>query len=316
MEPAHPCDHTFEPEADLLRILIIAAWLVFAADALLVGAAIVTRDMGDDAAGRGLALGWGLIGLVFVLVGGAALFFAGRAQSWLGAGGSMFVLAMPLLLFFGSDVESWFHKIGSGISNRKYAKEMAGYPEPAQRELGQAIEIGDFAAMRRILAKHPNLNGRNAAGFDLLSHAVSLTTSFGPDRDGTQRVDAVRLLLEAGMDPSQSHDPDGHSPIAMVSYRLDEPPGTEVFGLLLDHGADPNGLDSDKRPVIFDVWRNLDNVRALIDHGANIEIRDSEQNTPLLFYVWNGRWDAAALMLDRGVNQYVHRLRGRPSTAP
>ena len=294
----------------MLKILIIAAWLVFAADAFLVGAAIVTRDMGDDAAGRGLALGWSLIGLVFVAAGGAALFFAGRAQSWLGVGGSMFVLAMPLLLFSGSDVESWFHNIGVGISNRKYEKEMLAYPEPAQRELALAIEIGDVAEMQKVLATHPNLNGRNAARYDLLSRAISLTAGSGPDGKSAQRVEAVRLLLEAGMDPNQSHDPDGHSPVAMVSYRFDDPPCAEVFRLLLDRGADPNGLDASKRPVIFDACQNLDNVRALLDRGANIEIRDSEGNSPLLFYVWNGRWDAAALMLDRGVNIDVVNQQG------
>jgi hypothetical protein len=243
-----------------------------------------------------------LVGLVFVLIGGAALFFAARGQTWLGVGASMAMLAIPPLLFFGSDVEQWFHNIGVGVSNRQMQVKMAGYPEPAQRELAKAIDSGDSAAMQTLLAAHPNLNGRNTAGYDLLSHAIMLTTSYGPYRDGAQHVDAVRLLLEAGMDPNHSHDPDGKSPIAMVSYRLDDPPGNQVFRLLLDHGADPNSLDSDNRPVIFDVWQNLDNVRALLDHGANIEVHDTDNNTPLLFYVWNGRWDAAALMLDRGVN--------------
>ena len=294
----------------MLKILTVTGWLIFAVDALLVGAAIVTRDMGDDAAGRGQALGWGLVGLVFVLIGGTALFFAARGHTWLGVGGSIAMLAIPPLLFFGGDVEQWFHNIGVGISNRQMQVKMGGYPEPAQRELAKAIDAGDFPAMQRVLDTHPNLTGRNSAGYDLLSHAISLTTSFGPYRDGAQRVEAVRLLLEAGMNPNQSHDPDGHSPIAMVSYRLDDPPGSQVFRLLLDHGADPNSLDSDKRPVIFDVWQNLDNVRALVDHGANIEIRDSDDNTPLLFYVWNGRWDAAAFMLDRGVSIDVENKQG------
>ncbi len=154
----------------MFKLLIIAGWGFFAVmDALLVIMAIVAHDTGSDAAGRGVALTFGLFGLAFVLAGGAGLYFSSRAHSWVGAIGSTMPLAVPFMLFFGADVESYLHKIRSGFDSRKEGR----YSEPAQRELAKAIAAGDFAAMRKILASHPNLNGRDAAGYDLLSYALS-----------------------------------------------------------------------------------------------------------------------------------------------
>ena len=108
--------------------IILLGWAVFAVDAFLVVVAIVSRDMGDDAAGRGAGLFWGFVGLVFVLAGGAGLYFSGRAHSWPGVIGSIVPLALPLLIFFGTDVEAYIHKIRAGFESRKQGR----YADPAQ----------------------------------------------------------------------------------------------------------------------------------------------------------------------------------------
>ena len=278
----------------------------FALDAVLVITAIVSRNMGDDAAGRGVALTFGLVGLAFVLAGGAGLYFSSRAHSWPGAIGSIIPLAVPFMLFFGADVESYVRKIRSGFDSRKEGR----YPEPAQRELGKAITAGDFEAMRKILAPHPNLNGHDAAGYDLLSYAVMETRLTRTDEENLRHVEGVRLLLDAGMDPNQSKDSDGSSTFGGLAYYLSQPTpagyvadtaATEVFRLFLDHGANPNVL-REHQPLIFSEWRNLDSLRALLDHGADINMRDEAGDTPLLYYLWNGRWDAALLLLERGAD--------------
>ena len=298
----------------MFKLLIVVGWGVFALDAFLVIVATVSRNMGDDAAGRGAGLFWGLVGLVFVLAGGAALYFSGSAHSWPGAIASIVPLALPLLIFFGTDVESYIHKIRAGFESRKEGR----YPEPAQRELAKAIQNGDFEAMRKILATHPNLNGRDEAGYDLLSCAVGETRYARPDADNLKSVEGVRLLLEAGMDPNQSRDSDGSSTFAGLAYTLSRPTpagwvanpaAAEVFRLFLEHGANPNIL-KDGQPLIFSVWANLDSLRAMLDHGADIDMRDNAGDTPLLFYLWNGRWDAALLVLERGAGIDVQNKSG------
>jgi hypothetical protein len=290
----------------VLKLLTIAAWVLFAVDAFVIVAAVISRDMGDDAAGRGMALSFGLIGLAFLLIGGAALYFFGRAHSWPGVAGSIALLALPLFLFFGSDVEAKFHDAGAWLSDRKVGR----YPEPAQRELARAIEAGDFQAIRKILATRPNLNGRDAAGHDLLSYAVKQTRLLGPNRDSERWVEAVRLLLDAGMDPNQAREPDGTPVFVFLSKVLDDPAAARDFRLFLEHGADPNGPATEEQPPIFNAWENLDSLRALLDHGAQIDIRNRNGDTPLLFCAWGGRWNAALLLLERGAALGVKNKQG------
>src|SRR5580693_8297305 len=186
----------------LLKVLRITAWVLFAADGFMVGAGIVSPNMGNDAAGRGMAMGFALVGLVFLAIGGAALFFGARAHSRLAVTGSLVLLALPLLLFFGTDLESMVHSMTGWISDRKVGR----YPEPAQRELAKAIQAGDPAAMQRILATRPALNARDAAGNDLLGFAVSESRALDTGVSPEKRIEAIRLLLEAGMNPNQARD--------------------------------------------------------------------------------------------------------------
>lgn len=306
----------------MFRTLIIIGWSAFAFDAILAIIAIISRNMGNDAAGRGLAFAYGLIALVFVLAGGAGLFFSGRAHSWLGAAGSIVPLALPLLLFFGTDLESYIHRIKSSFERDKEGR----FPEPAQRDLFKAIRAADYLAMQRALAAHPNLNARDEAGADLLSYAVNetqLARANAPNRqaedvENLKCVEGVWLLLEAGVDSNQSTGLYGNSTFLGSASRVSrptpqgwepDPAGAEVFRLFLDHGANPNAL-KEGRPLIFSVRTNPDSMQALLDHGVDINIRDQEGNTPLLFFLRNGLWDAALFVLERGADTNVQNQSG------
>jgi hypothetical protein len=199
----------------MLKLLIIAGWIFVAIDAFIAGAAILARDMGTDAAGRGLALGLGLVALVPLLLGGTALYFGGRAQSRLGVIASFVLLALPFLIFFGVEVEGWFHDIRVSFTNLGVSR----FPERPQRALADAIDRADFQAMREMLATHPNLNGRNKAGYDLLGHAVRLVQS-GDREDCQRRLEAVRLLLDAGMDPNAQLDGMGQFDVFVIGQRI------------------------------------------------------------------------------------------------
>ena len=46
------------------------------------------------------------------------------------------------------------------------------------------------------------------------------------------------------------------------------------------------------------------------DDGADINLRDANGDTPLLFYLWNGRWPAGLLLLERGADINVQNTFG------
>jgi ankyrin repeat protein len=242
------------------------------------------------------------------------LYFSARAHSWLGATGSIVPLAVPVLLFFGTDLEAYVHRIKVSFERNKEGR----FPEPAQRDLFKAIRASDYPAMQRILAGHTNLNVRDEAGADLLAYAVNETQILRantPDRqaedaESLKCVEGVRLLLAAGADPNQSTDVYGNSTFLGSASRVSrpmpqgweaDPAGAKVFRLFLDHGANPNAL-KEGRPLIFSVRTNPDSMQVLLDHGVDINVRDEEGNTTLLFFLWNGWWDAALFVLERGAD--------------
>jgi hypothetical protein len=293
-------DVSWEEHA-VLEILIFAAWGLLALDTLILLAAMIYRDMGDDAAGRGMALGLGLIGLPFPLTGGAALYAGGRADSWPAVIGALLLLALPFLLFFGTRVESVVRDVRWFFHRRTVGR----YPDPALRQLARAIETGDLQTMRMVLASHPNLDGRDPVGFDLLSRAMSQPRLRDPDleADGERGVEAVRLLLDAGMDPTRDQGAGGLSCFLTLCYsRRSDPVFERVFRLFLQHGADANELDSNGQPPIFHVWNSLDAIRALLEHGADIDGRSRGGDTPLRYFVRYRHWQAALLLLDRGAD--------------
>ena len=77
---------------------------------------------------------------------------------------------------------------------------------------------------------------------------------------------------------------------------------TRLLSLFLQHGADPNMLEERGQPPIFSARENLDTERALLMHGANIELRNLGGDTPLLHFVCNHCWQPALLLLDRGAD--------------
>jgi ankyrin repeat protein len=89
-------------------------------------------------------------------------------------------------------------------------------------------------------------------------------------------ADAVRLLLEAGADPSRYRDDDG-KPTAAILAAIDAGCSLALIDLLLSHGADPDRSGDDGRSALAVATANgrADLVQLLRRHGAR------EDATPL-----------------------------------
>ena len=68
-----------------MKPLVILGWILLAGEVLFVASLLLMRNMGDDAAGRGLATAWGLILGAVVLVPWKTLtlFPDRQSQSWI-----------------------------------------------------------------------------------------------------------------------------------------------------------------------------------------------------------------------------------------
>ena len=113
-------------------------------------------------------------------------------------------------------------------------------------------------------------------------------------------VSVVRSLLELQAQ-IEATTYSGDTPMHMAL--LAHPPRLDVLKLLLDFGANINGLNvpTARTPLMMAVLsRELETVRLLLARGAALEAFDRWNNTPLLIACAAGLGDMVAFLLSRG----------------
>lgn len=138
----------------------------------------------------------------------------------------------------------------------------------------------------------------------------------------TNNLDAARVLLEKGADVNKAEQFRGQT--ALMWAAAQQQP--EMLKLLLDHGADPNArsnLNNWQRQVTAEPRMKFMPVGGLtpllfaaregctlcVEHllaaGANIQMSDPENISPLIMACLNANWDSARLLLEAGA--YVNK---------
>lgn len=139
-----------------------------------------------------------------------------------------------------------------------------------------------------------------AKGIDLDSRGLSGMTPLGWVM-GTNRKEAFRILLENGADPNAAMD-SGDQLLVYASKKSD----SEYVEMLLKRGADPNAPGSKARqtPIFRAITSGeIENVKLLLNHGANIDHSDEFGSTPLIAAAFEAEFDIALLLLVKGANQ-------------
>ena len=80
---------------------------------------------------------------------------------------------------------------------------------------------------------------------------------------------------------------------------------TDMVRILVDAGADVNARDSDNDPLLHSaIWRNYtDMVRILVDApGVNLDARDADGDPLLRAAVWRGYTDMVRILVDAGAD--------------
>jgi ankyrin repeat protein len=93
-------------------------------------------------------------------------------------------------------------------------------------------------------------------------------------------VEIVHLFLEHGADLEAAEGDMGAKPLQLVSYGKyrSQEDGVRVAQLLLDHGADVNTRIKDHQTPLHvaSYFGNVEIVRLLLDHGADLEAAECD----------------------------------------
>jgi hypothetical protein len=289
-----------------MKIAVIVGWILLAIETALVLYMFVQPNVGDDAAGRGMALGFGII-LGPVLALSAALFIWGqrggpRVAFWAGFS----IMAIPLAFIL---INSGSRKIGELDRAAGKARSLT-FDDKRLTRLSRAIEAEDTATVSAVLAEGPvDLTARSSAGRTPLGRAIEHAADY---QSTPVALEPVRMLLKAGAKPLPNvispefyqGDSNAHLMIAWVfgqNYQNTIP----LLDMLFAAGADPNTRDHDGEPLYISAQASLPVLEMFAKHGADFTATDTRSDR----LGWSGamvaaqleKWDLIPFFLEHGV---------------
>ncbi|MBK8003222.1 MAG: hypothetical protein IPK12_04535 [Gemmatimonadetes bacterium] len=287
-----------------MKPLVILGWILLAGEVLFVANLLLMRNMGDDAAGRGLATAWGMIlGAVVLVAGGAFIWgqFGGPRGAFYAG---LLVLAGPLFLFGASLVKGGVRK----MNRYAYAQSRVTFEDAKVSRLARAIADNDTARVRTLLAEGGiDFAARSRDGATILGYAIThAVETFAPP----VAVEPVRLLLEAGAKPLPDLIEQGseqgyaeHRLVTWIYGRGEQ--SVPVLDLVLGAGADPNARNYEGEPLLASSYTRLPMAEVLVRHGADVNAPDSSRTdrpgwSPVMVQALYQEWDIVAYLLDHG----------------
>lgn len=176
--------------------------------------------------------------------------------------------------------------IGSGATLLFLATVGVG---AATSEVADAVQLGNAAAVRALLAQKADVNAPQPDGATALHWAIY--------RDD---VAMVNLLLKAGAKVNAVNG-FGVTPLSLAA----ENGNPAIVQPLLEAGADPNGRMGNSDTVLMMASRtgNLATMTLLLDSGADVNAKETQRGTTALMWAAAQKNPAAVkLLVDRGAD--------------
>jgi len=164
------------------------------------------------------------------------------------------------------------------------------------KTLHQAAEDGDLAEVKRLIAEGADVNAADQ------EHTVKWTPLIAAASGGDVQVVKVLLENRAKVNATDSH---GYTPLYYALW-TDGNNSEEIVRALIASGADVNKRSpSDKRypPLAFAIWLwegREGNVKALLDAGADVGVKDDNGLTALYWAAFDSSKDVLDLILANG----------------
>lgn len=160
-------------------------------------------------------------------------------------------------------------------------------------ELSELIHANKLVAAKELLSRNNlDIDTTDNNGRTLLVAAIL-----------SEQYDTAEILLKLGANPNFL--PSGKQKSAMgwaAQYK-----DTKFLQLLLDFGGDPDLFNKGERTAAYPVLSaisadRIDNLKILIDAGANLNVVDQRGLTPLMYGASISAWEMVYLMLESGAD--------------
>jgi ankyrin repeat protein len=178
----------------------------------------------------------------------------------------------------------------AGFTRTPKAEEF--FQDPKVRALVQAAVRGDTRRVDALLHEGVDINARGKDGMTPVLFAMARLNKTG-----------YRHLLERGANPNLIVEP-GESVISFASRVKD----SEWLRLALKHGGDPNLIGARNLPPPLHesiISRRPENMRLLLDAGADINIQNGIGATPMIRAESIGSYEIVYDFLQRGADYRI-----------
>ncbi|MGB2866682.1 MAG: ankyrin repeat domain-containing protein [Sedimentisphaerales bacterium] len=164
------------------------------------------------------------------------------------------------------------------------------------KSLFEAVKKGDIEQVKKLIAEGADVNETEDLG--QVKWTPLIAAASGGD------VQVVKVLLENGakVDATESH---GYTPLYYALW-TDGNDSEELVRALIASGADVNKRspgDKSYPPLVFAIWireGREDNVKALLDAGADVDVKDDNGLTALYWAAFDSSKDVLDLILANG----------------
>lgn len=187
----------------------------------------------------------------------------------------------------------------SDVDNESLAQTILSGDDPASAAARSCQVTG------LLLARKADIHARSADGKDALSFAAD-----------SALPDLVRLLLRRGGN-AKTRDREGETALMSALAGGESPQITRILALLLDAGADANAQKTSGSHVGLTalMWaatdaHSSDDVRLLLAHGANVNLREPDGWTALMAAAEFGAPEIVRMLLDRGADPTAKNAQG------
>lgn len=238
-----------------------------------------------------------------MLLAGATLFWGQRT----GRGGVVWAATLLLGL---PGIVGGFNAVSSsvkGLSRRAWKAQQGRFSDPVLRQVAQAIDDGDTAAVRSLAtANRLDWTARDQHGATILGHAVKRSGQIYDGFGRPEHLAAVRILFESGAPYTIDAVGPEERLLTGAGYNTDST-SLELMRIYLEHGADPNERERfDDVPLVLHHNLTVPKLELLAAHGADLQVKsprtDRQGWNALMNAAYMANWPVAAYLLEHGVS--------------